>query len=442
MVCWRQRSLCNKGVFGMHRWLWVWMAAPLGMGSLVRGASGDWPQWRGPDRTGVVTGEGLLQSWPEGGPRLLWTSREAGRGYSTPVQVGDRLYLLGTLEGETESLIALDARDGRRVWATPFGRMQGGHPGPRSTPTWADGRLFVLSSDGKLLCAEAPSGARVWMRDLVAEFDGRCGSWAYAESPLVDGDRVICTPGGTNATIVALDRANGRTLWTCAVRRARETETGARRSRRPYGTAGYASVVAAEIGGVRQYVQFLDGGVVGVAAEDGRLLWAWDAPASPVANCMTPIVAGDVVFAASAYNTGGGAARIVRRADNFEVRPMWFLREFQNHHGGVVLVDGHLYGTGASQLFCVELATGRIAWSAPSVGKGSIAAAGRRLYVRSENGPVALVEANPVAYIERGRFEQPDRSEEKAWPHPVIAGGRLYLRDQSLVLCYDLRLAP
>lgn len=402
-------------------------------------ASGDWPQWRGPERTGVISADGLLKAWPAEGPPLVWISRQAGRGFSTPSKVGDRLFLLGALEGEEESLIALDAQNGRRVWATTFGRMHGGHPGPRSTPTWVEGRLYVISSDGKLLCAAANDGARIWSRDLVAEFGGQCGNWAYAESPLVDGDRVICTPGGSNATIVALDRATGATVWTSAIRRTRTTEPGARRPRRAYSTAGYSSIVVAEIGGVRQYIQFLDGGVVGVAAADGRLLWAWDDPASPVANCTTPIVAGDIVFAVSAYNTGGGAARIVRQGNEFEVQRLWFLKEFQNHHGGVVLVDGYLYGTGASELFCVKLNSGRVAWVAPSVGKGSISAAGRGLYVRSENGPVALVEADPSAYRERGRFAQPDRSNLKAWPHPVIADHRLYLRDQDLVLCYDLR---
>lgn len=423
----------------MRTWFGWMMSLVAAVSAAVGRADGDWPQWRGPHRTGVVDGTGLLAEWPAGGPRLVWSSREAGRGFSTPSKVGDRLFLLGAIEGEEESLIALDARDGRRLWATAFGRMHGGHPGPRSTPTWAEGRLYVISSDGKLLCARAEDGERVWLRDLVKELGGQCGSWAYAESPLVDGDRVICTPGGPVATIAALDRATGATVWTCGVRRVRETEPGARRPRRAYSTAGYASIVAAEIGGVRQYVQFLDGGVVGVRAADGRLLWTWDEPASPVANCTTPIVEGDIVFAASAYNTGGGAARIIRRGEEFEVQPLWFLKDFQNHHGGVVLVDGYLYGTGASQLFCVELKSGRVAWTAPSVGKGSISAAGSRLYVRSENGPVALVEADPGAYCERGRFEQPDRSNLKAWPHPVIADGRLYLRDQELVLCYDLR---
>ncbi len=406
--------------------------------SLLASETENWPGWRGPDRSGVAPGQGLLPSWPVEGPRLLWRSTEAGRGYSTPSVVGAHIYLLGAREGDTESLIALSWENGRLVWALPFGRTQGGYPGPRSTPTWHDGRLYVISSDGKLLCADTHTGQAVWTRDLVKDFDGQCGPWAYAESPLIDEGRLIVTPGGSRATIVALNPTNGAVLWTCAVDRARPPEPGATRKRRPYSTAAYSSIVPATIAGVRQYIQFLDGGVVGVSAKDGRLLWAYDEPASPVANCMTPIVRGDVVFAASAYNTGGGAARIAYVNGQWRVQPLWFLKDFQNHHGGVVLVNGFLYGTGAKELFCVELQAGRIAWRNPSVGKGSVVAAGSQLYVRSENGPIALVEARPEAYTERGRFEQPDRSSEKAWPHLVIVRQKMLVRDQSLLLCYDL----
>ena len=398
----------------------------------------NWPGWRGPDPSGVARSQGLLPSWPAGGPRLLGRSTEAGRGYSTPSVVGAHICLLGAREGDTESLIALSWENGRLVWALPFGRTQGVYPGPRSPPTWHDGQLYVISSNGKLLCADAHTGQAVWTRDLVKDFDGQCGPWAYAESPLLDEGRLVVTPGGPRATIVALNPTNGAVLWTCAVDRARPPEPRATRKRRPYSTAAYSSIVPATIAGVRQYIQFLDGGVVGVSAKDGRLLWAYDEPASPVANCMTPIVHGDVVFAASAYNTGGGAARIVHDNGQWRVQPLWFLKDFQNHHGGVVLIQGFLYGTVPTELLCVEFETGRIAGRNPSVGKGSVVAAGSQLYARSENGPIALVEARPEAYTERGRFEQPDRSSEKAWPHLVIVRPRMLVRDQSLLLCYDL----
>ncbi len=404
----------------------------------VRAAPGDCPSWRGPDRSGVSTETGLAPTWPAGGPRLLWKTTEIGRGYSMPSIVAGTLYLLGTGEGETECLLAVNAKDGSVLWRTPFGKSQGGYPGPRSTPTFDSGLLYVIGSNGKLLCADARTGAAKWTKNLVADFGGRCGGWAYAESPLIDGAKVVCTPGGETATMVALDKKTGAKLWSCAVKKERAGGGDGRRKPKPYATAGYASIVAAEICGVRQYVQFLDGGVIGVSAADGKLLWTYDAPASPVANCSTPIVRGDVVFAASAYNTGGGAARITRTASGFDAKELWFLKEFQNHHGGVVLVGDHLYGTGASQLLCVDFKTGQIAWKAPAVGKGSTVAAGGQLYLRSENGPIALADASPAGYAEKGRFDQPERRKEKSWPYLLVAGGRMYVRDQDLLLCYDV----
>lgn len=423
------------------------LAASIPCLAQLKAAPGDWPAWRGPDRTGVSAETGLLDAWPAGGPKLAWRTTEIGRGYSMPSIVAGTLYLLGTGEGETECLLAVSAKDGSVLWRTPFGRTQGGYPGPRSTPTFDEGLLYVLSSDGKLLCADARTGAKKWTKDLVADFGGKCGGWAYAESPLIDGAKVVCTPGGETSTMVALDRKTGAKLWTCGVKKERAPAAaptgggdrgGRRRPAKPYAVAGYSSIVAADICGVRQYVQFLDGGVIGVAAADGKLLWTYDAPASPTANCTTPVVRGDIVFAASAYNTGGGAARISKTPSGFEAKEIWFLKDFQNHHGGVVLVGDHLYGTGASQLLCVELNTGTVAWRAPSVGKGSVVAAGGRLYVRSENGPIALADASPAAYTERGRFDQPDRRKEKSWPHILVAGGRMYVRDQDLLLCYDV----
>ncbi len=406
----------------------------------LKAAPGDWPAWRGPDRTGVSPETGLLKQWPDGGPKLAWRTTEIGRGYSTPSIVAGTLYLLGADAGDAECLLAVSAKDGKVLWRTPFGKTQGGYPGPRSTPTFDNGLLYVISSDGKLLCADARTGAKKWMKDLVADFSGKCGGWAYAESPLIDGAKLICTPGGETSTMVALDKASGAKLWTCSVKKVRAGggDGGGRRKPKPYAVAGYSSVVAAEIGGVRQYIQFLDGGVIGVSAADGKLLWSYDAPASSTANCTTPVVKGDIVFAASAYNTGGGAARIVKTAGGFEAKELWFLKDFQNHHGGVVLIGDHLYGTGSSQLLCVELVSGKVAWKAPSVGKGSVVAAGGQLYIRSENGPIALADASPAGYVEKGRFEQPDRRKEKSWPHIMVAGGRMYVRDQDLLLCYDV----
>ena len=406
---------------------------PASMHAQLKSQPGEWPGWRGSDRTGLSTESGLLKSWPEGGPKLTWKATGLGKGYSTPSIAGDRIFLLGTDPAKKEYLIALDAKNGTIIWKTPFGTLGRNVEGPRSTPTLDEGRAYVISSDGQLLCASQSDGKVVWKKDLKAEFGGKAGGWDYAESPLIDGDRLICTPGGAKATIVALKKVDGSVVWTTAI--AKESPG----HKQPYSTAGYGSVMPGEICGVRQYVQFLDGGVVGLAAEDGRLLWTYEHPASPVANCSTVLIKGDAVFAASAYKTGGGMAKISKSGDGFKAQEAWFMKDFLNHHGGTVLVDGHIYGTGAAELFCVDFETGTVKWEAKGVGKGSVGYADGHLYVRSENGPMALVEVSPAGYKEISRFSPADRAREKAWPYPVIAGGCLYLRDQDILQCYDVR---
>jgi outer membrane protein assembly factor BamB len=293
-------------------------------------------------------------------------------------------------------------------------------------------RVYVIGSRGRLVCADAAKGEVVWQKELTKDFGGKPGGWAYTESPLIDGDVLVCTPGGSEAPLVALKKATGDVVWKAEIK-------GLQGKKRDYNTAGYSSVIVARSGGVKQYVQFLSGGVVGVDAKTGKLLWHYDEPANGTANISTPIFRDDAVFAASAYNTGGGRARIVRSGDGFRAEEDYFLKELQNHHGGLVLVGDYLYGTGGGELFCVNFKTGKVAWKNKSVGKGSVVYADGRLYVRSERGPVALVEANPEKYVETGRFDQPDRSGQNAWPHPVVAGAKLYLHDQDVLLCYDVK---
>jgi outer membrane protein assembly factor BamB len=341
-------------------------------------------------------------------------------------------------------MICLDARDGSRVWDMKVGTETGGHPAPKSTPTIDDGHAFAVSSDGTLVCVDIAGGTIVWTKSYKADFGGRPGGWAYTESPLVDGDLVIGTPGGPEAALVALKKATGEVVWKAVVKGIARKPAPERKKQKSgggpdYSQAGYSSVVKAEFGGVKQYVQFLSGGVVGVRAADGKLLWHYEEPANATANISTPIVQGPFVFAASGYGTGGGQAKIVEAANGFEAEPRYFQSKFQNHHGGVVLVKDHLYGTNNSSLLCADFKTGKIAWEDRSVGKGSVTYADGRLYVRGENGKVALVAANPTKYVEAGRFDQPDRSKQPAWPHPVVANGKLYLRDWDVLLCYDVK---
>jgi len=410
-----------------------------------KSAPGDWPGWRGPDRTGVSKETGLLKEWPEGGPKLAWKIKGLGDGYSTPSVAGGKIFVLGT-KGREEQLIALSAKDGEKLWATPIGSEAGMFPGPRSTPTVDGDLVYALSSDGKLVCATVDKGEVKWKKNLRSDFGGKNPMFAYAESPLIDGDVLVCTPGGDDMTLVGLDKKTGELKWKAPVKGLPAPKStggfggpGGRGGPVTYATPGYSSVIVAEVDGVKQYIQFLTGGVVGVAAEDGKLLWHYDHPSCGQANCSTPIFRDGAVFAASAYRNGGGKA-FIKKDDKggFKTEEAFFLRELQNQHGGIVLVGDHLYGTNETTLLCVNFKTGKVEWSERCVGKGSVAAADGLLYVRGENGKVALVEANPAGYKEKGLFTQPDRGREKAWPHPVIADGKLYLRDWDGLFCYDI----
>lgn len=387
----------------------------------------DWPQWQGPERTAVSKETGLLQAWSKGGPPLAWKAKGLGAGYSTPSVAAGRIFTMGN-RGKTEYVLALAEKDGGELWAAAVGPVRGdggGFPGPRCTPTVDGSLVYALGLNGDLLCLEAASGKERWRKDLVKEFGGSPGGWGYTESPLVDGDKLIVTPGGRKATLLALDKRTGETAWTCKV---------------PQGdTAGYASAIAADVQGQRQYLQFLSGGVLGVAAEDGTFLWRYKGPANGIANISTPVFHDDHVFAASAYSKGGGLARLVREGSKTTATEVYFVRDMQNHHGGMVLLDGYLYGEGQGQLTCLEFKSGEIQWQSDKPGKGSIAYADGRIYYRSEGGRVTLVEPNPKKYVEHGSFEERDRSGRNTWAHPVIANGRLYLADQDVLSCYNVK---
>ncbi|MBM4072415.1 MAG: polyvinylalcohol dehydrogenase [Planctomycetes bacterium] len=287
----------------------------------LKAMPGEWPGWRGPDRNALSSEKGLLKQWPKGGPPLVWKVTGLGDGYSTPSIAAGTIYLLGTEDGQ-EVVIALDARDGRRRWATPIGQMAGGYPGPRCTPT-IDGKwLYAISSDGKLACMAVSDGKVRWKKDLQSDFAGRCGRWAYTESPLIDGDVLVCTPGGDANTLVALNKDTGQRIWSAAPQ-------GLPGGKRKYTTAAYSSVVSAEIAGTKQYIQFLSGGVIGVSARDGAFLWHYDRPANRTANCSTPIVRDDCVLAASGYGTGGGLARISRNNAGFSADEAYFVNELK-----------------------------------------------------------------------------------------------------------------
>jgi outer membrane protein assembly factor BamB len=394
----------------------------------------DWPQWQGPDRTAVSKETGLLKEWPKDGPPLAWKAVGLGGGDSAPSVAGGRLYGMGT-RGNNEVVWALSETDGKEQWATRLGpavqqRMPQSREGPGCTPTVDGERLYALGMGGELACLQVQDGKVVWQLNLTKEFGGRVPTWSYRESPLVNGDKLICTPGGTDATIVALDKATGKTVWKSDVPGSRG--------------AAYASVIAIDAAGQRQYVQITQGTLVGVAAADGKVLWTYDRPANRNGiNCTTPLYHDGHVFATSAYGAGGGLVKLAPDGAGVKAEEVHFTRRMENHHGGVVLHDGRLYGAhgglGRGFLVCLDFKTGNVLWDAPTTPKGSVAFADGRLYYRTETGTVLLVEPSAKEYLERGRFTQPDRSRSPAWAHPVIANGKLYIRDQDVLFCYDVK---
>lgn len=386
--------------------------------------------WRGPARDGHSPDTGLLKEWPAGGPPLAWKATGIGKGYSSVSLAGDRLLTMGEIDGKTH-LIAMNAADGKLLWKIGMGAPGGSHGGgPRSTPS-TDGKIVVaLAQHGELICADLADGRVVWSKHLVKDFGGREPGWSYSESPLLDGDRVVCKAGGRQGTVVALSKSDGGKLWQSPP----FPESPDAKEKDP---VDYSSTVPAEFGGVRQYVALTQKTVAGIACDTGKILWTGGHPGK-TAVCTTPVCRDGIVFVTSDYGVGSSAFKIGKTGDTWQADKLYFSGEMKNHHGGVTLVGDHLYGTSGG-LKCVEFKTGKTAWQDRSVGKGSVAYVDGHLIVRSERGPIALVEATSTGYKEKGRFDQPERSKENAWPHPVIFGGRMYIRDQDVLLCYDVK---
>jgi outer membrane protein assembly factor BamB len=397
--------------------------------------AGDWPQWRGPQRTGVSQETGLLQQWPKDGPKLVWHRDGVGEGYATPAVAGSRIFLLSNRGMDNEFVQALGADDGKPVWTTRLGNVgnpdqQPPYPMARSTPTVDGERLYAFSSDGDLACLETATGKLIWQKNVRREFGGVPGRWAYAESPLIDGDVLMVTPGGAEATLVALNKRTGELIWKSAV---------------PGGdAAGYASAIATQAAGRKQYVQFLDKGLVGVDAKTGKFLWRYTQTSGGPANIATPVARDAYVYSTNARRFGGGLVQLIATSDGVTAEQVYFERDVPNSLGGQVLLGDTLYGTNPQGAVAAEFLTGKIRWQAPGVGPGSVFYADGRLYIHGEAGEVALVEATPEAYREHGRFTPVNRpkrrdNRERAWSYPVVANGRLYLRDLGSLWCYDVK---
>jgi outer membrane protein assembly factor BamB len=381
----------------------------------------DWPQWRGPNRDGISPVAGLLKQWPAEGPPLAWRTQGAGEGYSSMSTAGGRLYTMGA-QGGTEYVVAFDLASGKKLWQVAHGQRYDNDrgSGPRGTPTTDGDRLYVLGATGELASLEAASGKKVWSVNVLKEFGGSNPRWGISESPLVTLDRVIVNAGGPSASIVALEKRTGRPIW-----KSQSDE------------AGYSSAILHRFGGVDQVIMFTARRVVGVDVQTGKLLWEYAGVANRVANVATPIVHDNLVFVSSAYDTGAALIRLDAAGGSVKASEVYFTRNMMNHHASSVLVGDHVYGFNNAILTALRLKDGEPAWRDRSVGKGSVIFADQRLYLFSENGVVGLAEASPTGYAEKGRFRIQQGS-QPTWSHPIIAQGKLLLRDQDTIYAYDV----
>jgi outer membrane protein assembly factor BamB len=398
-----------------------------------------WPTFRGEARTGHVADSGLLQAWPEDGPKLVWKAEGAGRGYASVAIVDGKIYTLGdklsTADGDdNEYLSCFDQATGKQLWKTktgePWNKGQPSWQGSRSTPTVDGDRVYVVTPSAVLVCCKT-SGEELWRKDLLKDFEGKkADGWGSSESPLIDGNLLICTPGGPKNTMVALDKMTGDKIWSCA----REEDRG----------AGHSSAVISNIGGTKVYVQNTGSGTMGVRASDGKLLWEFDVDKIP-AVIPVPVVRDDLVFFVAGYGMGGALLKQVPGEDgNVSMEVVYPLKkELASKHGGVVLVGDYIYGDSEDRgiPWCADLKTGEVKWKSRGSGKNSmsITAADGHLYMHYADGTMALVKASPEAFEEVGHFTVPGSGDRPSWAHPVVLDGKLYVREGDLICCYDVR---
>ncbi|AMV33590.1 outer membrane biogenesis protein BamB [Pirellula sp. SH-Sr6A] len=426
----RAKSFCHRAMFFGSVLAFSNLAAMLEL------RADDWYQWRGPNRDGIAEVKGLASKWSEDGPALLYQSEGLGRGMSSLVIGDNKLYTLGESDGKVQ-LVCCDVANGRVLWKTPFGAAKGA---PNGTPTLdlETKRAYAVSFDGLLVCCDANSGEILWQRSFQNDFGGKMESvWGYSESPLIDGDRLLCTPGAADAMVVALDKNTGETIWKGPAPKG---------DLRGNDGAGYSSIVISEGAGIKQYIQLIGHGVVSYDAPSGELLWHYDRVANRTANIPTPIVKDNYVFCSTGYDDGGTALlQMTKRGKKVEIREVYYKtnKELQNHHGGMIMIGEFVYlGHGHNNGFpaCIRWKTGENLWGrARGAGSGSaaIVAADRKLFFRYQDGTMAMIDANPRKYELLGSFKLPTH-EGESWPHPVVWEGKLFIRDQQFLQCFNL----
>ena len=386
---------------------------------------GHWPQFHGPNRDNMSTETGLLKQWPEGGPKLLWKFSRCGRGFAGVSVADARLFTSGDF-ADKQFVIALDL-DGKVLWKTQNGTSwRRATPGSRTTPTCSDGLVYHLGPTGRLAALEAKSGKESWAVDLKQAYGARYGPWALAENVLVEGNLLLCVPGGDRGRIIALNKATGKLIWANTAIRDR---------------VAYSSAVIATHKGVRQLIALIERSVVSVDVRTGRLLWSHGHRNPYNQNATRPLFHEGWVFVTSGHRAGGRMLAIGAKSDS--VREVWFSEEFDNCHGGVVLLGGHLYGSGCrlyhKGLLCVDFRTGKKVYRAESLGKVSITYADGLLYCLDQEGKMSLVEASPQRARVISQFRIPWESKDQSLAHPVVCGGRLYIRHAQNLFAYDLR---
>ena len=386
-------------------------------------SAADWPQFHGPNRDNKSTDKGLLKTWPEGGPSRIWEAAGIGRGYSTVAIVGNRIYTTGEIDGDCV-ITALDM-DGKNVWTRKNGKAwDGSYPGTRSIPTITDGLLYHQSGIGNLVCLKSDSNEVVWSANILEEFDGRKPIWGLAESPLVIGDTVICTPGGKEVSMVALDRKTGEVVWKC---------TGA--GDKP----GYASPILIEYQGLKQIVTAMSESIVGVRASDGKLLWRYPHKVYADENITTPLFHDGFLIVSGCVKKGTTSLQLQVSGDECSAEMHWHNKTLDNKQGGIVLLDGRLYGYAETQSrsepwMCIDFKSGEtIFQSAPvessyKYKNGCLTYADGMFYLFSDNGNMCLAKPTDEGFEAAGRLTIKDPGTRPTWAHPVVSGGRLYIR--------------
>lgn len=395
-----------------------------GQGAPAAAKAPEWPQWRGADRNGISTETGLLKEWPEGGPAVLWSASGLGEGFSSISVRDGRIYTMGTVDGG-EAVIALDFKDGHQLWATKTSEKvfnEGNGNGPRSTPTTDGDRIYSEDSYGNVACLEAATGKILWQISLEKDLGGRRPQWGYAESPLIVDKAVVVTPGGSKGSIAALDKMTGTVIW---------------QSSKAKFAVAYSSPILIDVKGKKEIVNATGSGgvkagtMIGVDAATGELLWQFSTGVATIA-CCTPVYKDGIVVASSGYDKGTAAADVTGEA----AKDLWHVEATGSHHGGMILLGDCIY-LNMNALSCINLKDGKVLWQERSVGKGSLVYAGGLFYCLSEDNHMKLVEATSEGCKVKGSFDAP-KTKRKNWAHPVVVGGRLFLRNQDTLTCYDV----